>query len=169
MKAQNNNYFPLFVNMSGKTVLFVGGGRVAQRRIEALMSVVTVCSEKRERQGGGLQIIVAAPEATGQIGKYAQDGDILWKRKLFSAEDVDGADYVIAATNDMDVNQRISELCRQRGIPVNDAGKKENCDFYFPGIAVKGDIVAGITASGNSHSLTKQVTEAVRELLHRLK
>ncbi|WP_181995586.1 bifunctional precorrin-2 dehydrogenase/sirohydrochlorin ferrochelatase [Clostridium sp. AM58-1XD] len=169
MEEQKNSYFPLFVDMSGKTVLFVGGGRVVQRRIEAFMSVVNVSSEKQERQSGGLQIIVAAPEVTEQIDKYVRDGYIWWKRKPFSEDDVDGADYVIAATNDMDVNQRISELCRQRGIPVNDAGKKENCDFYFPGIAVKGDLVAGITASGNSHSLTKQVTEAVRELFYRLK
>ena len=169
MNVRKNSYFPLFVNMSGKTVLFAGGGKVAERRIHALMSVVNVSAAEQKGREAGLQVIVVSPEATEQIDKYAQDGYILWKRTLFSEEDVDGADYVIAATNDLEINQMISELCRHRGIPVNDAGKKENCDFYFPGIAVNGDIVAGITASGTGHSLTKQVTEAVRELLHNLK
>ncbi|MEY8339317.1 bifunctional precorrin-2 dehydrogenase/sirohydrochlorin ferrochelatase [Lachnospiraceae bacterium 62-35] len=157
MGVERQSYFPLFWNMSGKTILFVGGGRVAERRIMALLSVVKK----------GLHIIVVSPEATALVDKYATDGYIYWKRREFSPEDVDNADFVIAASDRRDMNERIVGICQEKGIPVNDAGKKENCDFYFPGIAVKGSVVAGITASGKDHNLTRDVTKAIRELLDR--
>lgn len=166
MNSGRNTYFPLFVDMAGKTVLFAGGGKITERRITALLSVLKETSgEKKE---GELQIIVVSPEVTGVVDKCVRDGYIWWKRRKFSASDVDNVDFVIAATDCADTNEAIVNICHEKGIPVNDAGNKKNCDFYFPGIAVKGDIVAGITASGTDHKLTKKVTEAVRELLNHL-
>ncbi len=151
-------YFPLFLDMAGKKILFIGGGQVTERRLHALLSV-----EKEEEKKA--EITVVSPKATALVEAYALQERIFWKKKVFSPEDVDGADFVIAASDCRDVNEEAAMLCRKQGILFNDAGKKENCDFYFPGIAVKGDVTVGITVSGKDHRLTRKMTEAVRELL----
>ena len=163
MSKRGNSYFPLFVDMSGKTVVFAGGGKVAVRRIQAFLSVLGETSDHVSENR--LHVVVAAPAADEKVEEYSQKGLLLWKKRKFLTEDVDKADFVIAATDDRELNQQIVKLCRNMGIPVNDAGEKENCDFYFPGIAVQGDLVAGVTASGKDHKKTRQVTEAVRRLL----
>ena len=62
-------------------------------------------------------------------------------------------------------NVRIAGMCRRRGITVNAASDKTICDFYFPGIAKKGPLVVGVTASGEDHSLAAKATAYFRKLL----
>ena len=56
-------------------------------------------------------------------------------------------------------------MCRRKGILVNAAGDQSLCDFYFPGIARKGPVVVGITASGEDHSLAAETTGKIKKLL----
>lgn len=72
---------------------------------------------------------------------------------------------VICATNYSEINDSIVSLCKAEHIPVNHAGDKSQCDFYFPGIASEGDIVAGVTASGKNHKLTKEITSQLQTWL----
>ena len=74
---------------------------------------------------------------------------------------------VLAATGSQEVNEAVRADCRRLGIPVNVSSDRHSSDFYFPGIARKGDYVAGITASGRDHAGAKKLTEAVRALLDR--
>ena len=78
-----------------------------------------------------------------------------------------GAFFVLAATDDAACNEQIVTDCRKLGILVNTSHRKELCDFYFPGLAVKEELVAGITASGDSHAQARdariQVEKALEE------
>lgn len=71
----------------------------------------------------------------------------------------------LAATDDAALNADIARACRQRGSPVNVSSDRALCDFYFPGVAVAGDVVAGVTASGRDHRLARQMTRRVQALL----
>jgi uroporphyrin-III C-methyltransferase/precorrin-2 dehydrogenase/sirohydrochlorin ferrochelatase len=82
-------------------VLVVGGGRVAQRRVPGLLSA-------------GAVVEVVSPETTPAVEGLALAGEITWVRRTFQPTDVDGAWYVIAATDDAEVNEHVSELCEQR-------------------------------------------------------
>ena len=64
-----------------------------------------------------------------------------------------------------DVNNRIHDDCKKRGITVNVSTDRSKSDFYFPGIARKGDIVVGVTASGKDHAGARWVSEKMREML----
>ena len=86
-------------------------------------------------------------------------------RRRYDSADLDGADLVVAATDDPELNAAIATACRDRGIPVNVASDQRLCDFYFPGVAIRGDVVAGVTASGKDHRLARRATEIVREAL----
>jgi|GEM_PF-2101765 len=136
-------YFPLFVNLSGKKILIVGAGSIALRRAEALSPF-------------GAELMVTAPEGRPEMEKLAA----VWNRRRFQEEDLEGAVLVLAATDDKELNSLVAELCRERGIPVNSCSDRTQCDFYFPGIAKKDNLVAGVTASGSksgnwSHCLRK--------------
>ena len=72
---------------------------------------------------------------------------------------------VIAATNDWKLNDEIYRVCKEEGIYVNVADDKSKCDFYFPGIYMKDEVVIGITASGLDHSRAKKVRLAIQEAM----
>ena len=72
---------------------------------------------------------------------------------------------MIAATNDAQINNAIYDTCRKQGILVNVCSDKQKCDFYFPGIAMKDQVVVGITASGKDHKRAKALVEQIRSIL----
>lgn len=145
-------FFPMFVDLSGRHVLVVGGGRIAARRVHTLTQFCP-------------NIAVVAPAVHPDIAALAADGRVRLSARGYRAEDLDGVDLVLACTDDRTLNAAIAEECRARGIPVNDASDRHDCDFLFPGIARRGLVVAGINAGGGDHALARRATEAVRECL----
>ena len=144
--------FPLFFDLSDRRVLFVGGGKIAERRIKALLPFAG-------------SITVTAPECTPALRQLAAAGEITWHARTFEEADLDGAAIVLAATGDEVADTGIWRLCRERGIWVNVASDKDKCDFYFPGIARRGSVVVGVTAGGADHKKARETTEAIRKLL----
>ena len=86
-------------------------------------------------------------------------------RKKYERDDIYDADMVIAATNDFQTNNDIYNVCKRTGITVNVCSDKNKCDFYFPGIAKKDNLVAGVTASGSNHRAAKEAIEKIRDIL----
>lgn len=141
-------YFPLFVDLSGKKILIVGAGNIALRRAETLAPF-------------GGELIVTAPDGRPEMETLAA----VWNRRRFQEKDLDGAALVFAATDDEEVNRFVVKLCRERGIPVNSCSDKAQCDFYFPGIARKENLVIGVTASGRDHRLAALISGQLRKWL----
>ncbi len=145
-------WFPLFVDLRGKKILVVGGGRIALRRIRTL----TEFTEK---------VTVVSPELCPELLPLEAEGKLEVFRRSYASSDPEGAALVLAATNDRAVNEAVRDDCKRLGIPVNVSSDRHESDFYFPGIALRGDYVAGVSASGQDHAGAKKLTEAIRELL----
>ena len=75
---------------------------------------------------------------------------------------------VLAVKINSELNNEFYCICKEEGIYVNVASDKNLCDFYFPGICLKDDIVVGITASGVNHKKAKAVREKMQALLEEL-
>ena len=142
-------FFPMFVDLSEKRIVIVGGGKVAARRACTLAAFAS-------------DILVAAPEAEQEIRQLEQDGVLQWYRGTYHESLLDTADIVLAATNDAALNEEVARCCRKRGILVNTSHKKELCDFYFPAVAIQGNVVAGITASGQDHAKARKEAGKIR-------
>ena len=99
---------------------------------------------------------------TGQAGKNSDPAPPCEK------SDFSMAYMVLAVTNNTELNEEIYRICKEEGIYVNVASDKNLCDFYFPGICLKDDIVVGITASGVNHKKAKAVREKMQALLEEL-
>lgn len=147
-------YFPIFVDLSEKEILVVGGGTIAARR------VTTLC-------GFAGHITVRAPQIAASIRKQSESHPILLEEEPFTEDVLMGKDLVLAATDDRELNREIVRLCRKREIPVNDCSRKENCDFYFPSVVRKDELVIGINASGTDHGLVKRTRMELEEFLQK--
>ncbi len=127
-------YFPFFVELAGVEGLIVGGSAVALRKIEKLLPY-------------GPRLAVCAPEISREIQGIP---GLLLLRRPFAPELLEGKGFVIAATNDPELNHRISRLCRERRIPVNVVDDRDSCSFLFPALVKRGSLSVGISTGGAS-------------------
>ena len=138
--------------MSQKEILIAGAGAVARRRIR------TLC-------GFAGHMTVAAPSVDPAIRELARVYPITVCERKFRPEDLDGKDFVLAATDDGMLNRDIYVMCREKGIPANNCSDKTMCDFQFPSVVKDGDVVIGINASGKNHRLVKETRIRVEKAL----
>lgn len=147
------SYFPMFIELKNKPCLVVGGGKVALRKAEALRAF-------------GAGVTVVAPVILPEL--QAAEG-VLCLEKYFETGDLEGQELVIAATDDPEQNHRISQLCRERKIPVNAVDQKEDCSFIFPAYLKEGEVVAAFSSGGQSPIITQylkaQMMPAMTSLL----
>ena len=152
MSNTKKPYFPMFVDLTEKNIVVEGAGTIAKRRIRSLLNFTN-------------RLMVIAPEVNQELKDLEASGQITILRKKYSREDIYDADLVIAATNDAQINNDIYSVCKCMGITVNVCSDKKKCDFYFPAIALKDQVVVGATASGINHKKAKAVIEQIREIL----
>ena len=125
-------YFPLFVDLSGRRGLIVGGGAVALRKAQKLLPY-------------GSRLTVVAPEFRPEFRGLEQT-DLC--RRPFEQTDLEGCDFAVVATDDRALNHCVAELCKERRIPVNVADSKEDSTFLFPALLRRGELSVGVSASG---------------------
>ena len=142
--------FPLFINIEQKKCVIIGGGNVAQRKIETLI-------------GFGALITVISPNVTEKIRKLSEADLLTWICKTYSERDIVGAYMVIAATCDVSINERIYQEAVRNNIFVNVADSSEKCTFIFPSVVRRDELVIGISTSGNYPALSKKVKEELEK------
>ena len=144
-------YFPMFIDLKDRRIFVAGGGRIARRRIEALIKF-------------GADVYVAAPRICPGIEALTREGKIKTVLREYRPSDLEGTDFAIAATDDREVNRAVYAECRKRGIPVNVADDKTLCDFYFPALVLTDDVVIGIGSGGESPGRVKEVRQRIEKL-----
>lgn len=143
------SYFPLYVDISNKNCVVIGGGNTAARKIKKLLLF-------------NAKITVIAPYICEEI-KEIKNIKIL--NKKFKDKDVDNAFIVIGATDDKKINSRISQICREKNIPVNIVDEPQNCSFYFPSIVRKNNITIGISTDGEAPLIARFLREKIEKFL----
>ena len=141
-------YFPFFVDLEGQRGLIVGGGTVALRKAEKLLPY-------------GPALTVVAPEPVSELVALPVE----LTRREFQPEDLDRADFVIAATDDEEENHRISALCQERRLPVNVVDDKEACSFLVPALVRRGNLSVGVSTGGSSPTAAIWLKEQIEGLL----
>jgi precorrin-2 dehydrogenase/sirohydrochlorin ferrochelatase/precorrin-6A/cobalt-precorrin-6A reductase len=152
-QTEAGQWFPFYTNIREKEFLVIGAGKIAKRRIETLLKF-------------DCRIRVIAPEALTEVKEYHEEKRLELQLRPYEPDDINGADYVLAATNNKEINHEIYLECKKRKIPVNVANCKEKSDFYFPGIIRENGLTVGVTAEGKNHALAKNATQAIGRLLN---
>lgn len=151
-------YFPFFMELEGRHGVIVGGGKVAARKVEKLLMF-----------GPDLTVIAPDIEACVRIqGEQLQEDaavSLHFKEREFQIEDLHGADFVVAATDDEALNGQIADYCKERRIPVNVADEREKCTFFFPALVKDGPLTIGISTDGKSPLASSWVRREVNGIL----
>ncbi len=143
-------YYPILVDLEGKKVVVVGGGAVAQRKIETLLE-----------HGAEVQVISQA--LTPALTTYSDEGKIELLGPEFQENHLNGAFMVIAATNDSLLNHQVSQVARKKGLLINAVDQPPDCNFIVPSILRRGDLLIAVSTSGKSPALAKKVREELEK------
>lgn len=148
--TENASRFPLFVDLTGRRCVIVGGGAIARRRAEVLSRF-------------GAAVTVIAPTWAGAVP------GVDWQARPYAPGDLKGAFLAVAATDDRSVNRQVGEEARTLGIPVTVADCREECTFFFPAVCEGGGVTAGlISRHGTDHHRAARAARAVRQALEGL-
>jgi precorrin-2 dehydrogenase/sirohydrochlorin ferrochelatase len=137
-------YYPLYLRLTGKRCLVVGGGPVAERKTHALLEAEA-------------QVTVVSPEATPQLELWAKEGRVEWIRNIYRTELLAGVCLVFAATNSRQVNAQVIQEAAAQGIFSNSADAPEEADFITPSVVRRGDLCVSIATGGNNPMLTARL------------
>jgi uncharacterized protein len=152
---KGNNLFPIFLKLDQFEVLVVGGGNVGLEKLTALLgnspaTRVTVVGT------------LIRPELRAFVADFPQ---VVLYEKPFAPEDLDGKQFVVAATDDPALHVEIRALAHARGMLVNIADTPHLCDFYLSSIVQKGDLKVAISTNGKSPTVAKRLKETLHEAL----
>jgi precorrin-2 dehydrogenase/sirohydrochlorin ferrochelatase len=138
--------------MKGRPCLVVGGGNIALEKIRVLLDCETA-------------VRAVAPEVLSEIDQMARDGKIVLCRKEYAEGDLASVSFVIAATNDQELNHRVYTEARAQGRLVNVVDDPEYCDFYFGSIVRRGALQVAISTSGESPAFAQRLKQEIDEAL----
>jgi len=135
-------YLPVFMKLSGRPALVVGGGSVAARKVSLL-------------RRAGADVTLVAPVLCSELEKLEQSNGFRLLRRDFQDEDISEVVLIIAATNDRSVNQRIYDLAQTRHIPVNVVDSPDQCSFIMPSIIDRSPVQIAVSTGGASPVLAR--------------
>ena len=141
--------FPLFLDLTGKRAVIVGGGVVACRRAEVLLRF-------------GAEVVLIAPRRKKDLP------GVSWQARPYAPGDLAGAAVAVAATDDRGVNRAVGEEARALGVPVSVADAPAECTFFFPAVCTTDELSAGVVGRGADHARTATAARAIRAALEGL-
>lgn len=151
-------FFPMFVKISDQNVFVIGGGQIAARRVATLLRFTK-------------RITLVSKECSLEMQKLLEmNPEICYISRKLDVNDLEnggyeslleGADMVLTATNQRDLNASIVHWCKENGILVNTADDKTLCDFYFPSVVEKDGVLIALNSGGESPSRVKRLRKRI--------
>jgi precorrin-2 dehydrogenase / sirohydrochlorin ferrochelatase len=141
-------YYPIQLDIRNRPCLVVGGGAVGSRKVTSLLAC-------------GARVTVVSPEATAELHQAAGQERITLRLREYESADLTGMFLVIGATDDEDLNRRVSTDSEQRKILCNIADRPDKCNFILPAVIERGDLVITVSTSGRSPALAKKLRRAL--------
>ncbi|KJJ42853.1 precorrin-2 dehydrogenase [Bacillus subtilis] len=142
---------PLHISLEKKKVVIAGGGSIALRRLN------TVLSE-------GADITLVSPDVEPEIKQMADNRSIKWISRTIEKDDYLDAFLIIAATDNAAVNKEIAQTASPFQL-VNCASHAELGNVYMPKIVKRGHVTVSVSTNGASPKHTKELAGKVDELI----
>lgn len=139
------------LRLQGRTVLVVGAGHVAERRVARLLDA-------------GADVHVVAPNSGIQLTRMARKGLVNLERRAFQNDDLDGVWFVQALTNDPQVNAKVTAEAEKRGIFCvrGDDGRKGSA--FTPATQQAGGMTVSVVGDRTPRRSAKIRDEVLRAL-----
>ena len=122
MSSKSDNkrvYYPVFLDITDKRCLVIGGGKVAERKVAMLLQF-------------NAHVIVVSPVMTKTLLKLGKEGKIEYFQRTYTAKDLDNTALVFACTDNNAINNKIKKEAARKNIPVNVVDNPDHVRFYRP-------------------------------------
>jgi len=158
------SYFPTFLNFENKKVLIIGAGKIAHNKLTHLLDFTK-------------NITVISPELSSIMTDTLEYNSLEFLQRKYTHGDIRGFDIVIAAVDDISLQEDIYFESRSHRCLYNCVDIKKYCDFIFPSYIKKGDLTISISTNGSSPSFSKHlriylekiIPNSVVDFLHQMK
>ena len=153
---QNHSLFSIELNLEGRNVLVVGGGRIALRKVKTLLPT-------------GARITVVAPQFDPEFSNVIANTEGVKQSMVelvtrpYSTDDLRGVFMVFICTDKPAVNAQVSNDARARRILVNNACDYLDGDFIVPARMDFGENIAvTVSTQGRAPSLAKKLKQKIQ-------
>ena len=147
-------YFPFFMELSKQSILLIGGGEVAERKLDLLLKA-------------NASVTIVSPEFTSYIEELFVNKNINPVKDYYNIKYLTSASFafVIAATNDESLNEQVAKDANDNKILVNVVDKPKICDFIFPSILERGPITVAVSTGGASPVLARMLRTKLETMI----
>jgi precorrin-2 dehydrogenase/sirohydrochlorin ferrochelatase len=135
------------VGLADRRCIVVGGGEVAQRKVESLL------------EAGAERLLVISPCLTHKLRALLQANRIEHHPRGYQQGDLEGAFVVIAATHDPDVNRDVWQEAQERRLLINVVDDPHHCNFFVPSVVRRGDLTISISTGGQDPALSARLRQ----------
>ena len=146
------HWLALFADYNDKPCLIVGGGVIAARKAQRLLSA-------------GARLTVVAPQLGTTMATLVTDSNITHHCRRYQSSDLDGHSLIVAATDDEQINIAIAEAARERDIPVNVAAPGHLSTATLPKVIDRAPVQIAISSGGASPALMRQLNRHIAALI----
>ena len=145
-------YYPVFFDLEGRSVLVIGGGRLALEKVQGLLAAAA-------------HVTVVASALTEELAALRDAGRIEHLAREYRPSDMRGQALVMAAGDDREANAALQADARAIGVPLNAADDPANCDFILPAVVRQPPLTLAISTGGGSPAMARRIREELTEYL----
>jgi precorrin-2 dehydrogenase/sirohydrochlorin ferrochelatase len=138
--------YPIALVLDGKPCLVVGGGEIADGKLDALLLA-------------GAVVTVVSTDVRPRIATLAAEDQITLHQRPYRTSDLEGIYLAIAATDDRPLNARVVTEARAAGILTQAVDDIPYCDFFAVAVVRRGDLQLGISTNGRSPAFARWMRE----------
>ncbi len=141
-------YYPVFLDLKGRHCVVIGGGEVAERKVQGLLE----CHAR---------VTVVSPSAAPNIRERAGTGELQWQAREYAEGDLKGAFLAIAATDRREVNEAVACEAAREGVILNVVDNPALCTFIAPSVVRRGEVTLALSTGGASPALARKIRESL--------
>lgn len=143
-------FYPIFLNLSGQRCLVIGGGAVAERKIEGLLEAEA-------------SVTVVSPDLTANLKSLVKEKKVRHFMRDYRKGDLSGYRLAFVATDDGQVNRAVYEEAQELDVFINSADDPMHCDFILPSVLRRGELQVAVASGGSSPALSRTIREELEK------
>lgn len=140
------SYYPIYVQLKGQPCVVVGGGKLAEGKVDGLLA-------------GDAKVKIIASVLTPHLHELVQQNQIEYIAREYQEGDLSGAFMVICATDKAETNQQVWDEATANHQLVNVVDDIPHCNFIAPAILRKGALTIAISTAGHAPALAVRLKE----------
>ena len=145
-------YYPVYLDLRGRPCVVVGGGEVAARKVEGLLTA-------------GARVTVVSPSVTQTLAAMAETHEILHHARPYRRGDLQGAVLAYAATNDKALHAEIAAEAAAASVLLNVVDRPSFCGFIAPALMTRGAVSVAVSTGGASPALARRLRQDIEKVV----